>query len=312
MKAICIKAVCALLLVAFFAASCTNEVDYPVEPQNSKVSYDNLQMEIKKLNQTFSKQGMPTSPTLKDGPFLKRLKKALKWFAVIGSDALATVAGGGINITAGASASVNTAKRLKLIRDKNEIAATITINPVGIAPSTGTLNPDQPFGTLPWYEQNGGDAGQKHNLIIGKVYLEEGNNFFNMSEEEIIAAVNKSAEDLSIPSRSQEEIKNIVNVFQYAYDNCEGLEDFSSYICQRFPEQEEEIGVITEVIDYMQYVDPDESNDLYMNCAFNIVNNSTLPEISKTNIRSAISVANASAHLWVIDNGTIVEAGATE
>lgn len=285
---------CAILLMAFSAASCTNEDVYPVKAQTNQEAYDELRSEIKELNQKHLKQNPPQSTVLRKGKF----KRFFKWFAVIGSDALATIAFGGFNVSAGASASVHAAQRLNLINTNNK--PVISIN--------STLDSNNPYEQLPSYSQfgTGADAGYLHNLIISDVYQQYGNRMFDLNTNELFNAINTSAENNgAVPSRNQEEMNRIINTFQYAYDNSENLEQFSSYISERYPNYKNEIAIVSEVVDYMQYVDPEENNELYMTNAFTIVNNSPLPETSKTSIRSGISVANASAQLWSA-GGTLV------
>lgn len=294
MKRTFISTACAILIMALSATSCTNEDVYPVKAQTNQEAYDELRSEIKELNQKHLKQNPPQSTVL----LKEKWKKFFKWFAVIGSDALATFAFGSINVTAGASASICAAQNLNLINPNKKPA--ISIN--------STLDPNNPYGQLPSYSQfgTGADAGYLHNLIISDVYQQYGNRMFDLNTNDLFNAINTSAENNgAIPSRNQQEMNRIISTFQYAFDNSENLEQFSSYISERYPNYKNEIAIVSEVVDYMQYTDPEKNNEEYMTNAFTIVNNSPLPETSKISIRSGISVANASAQLWSA-GGTLV------
>jgi len=151
--------------------------------------------------------------------------------------------------------------------------------------------------------------GTIHNKVIINLYNKYGEELFNKSEEVLIQNIAKEVAILT--GCSAEEIfpdihsaKSEMAIYTNAYIESKSIDEYINHLIEYKPEKSEELEILKIALEGFQFVDAETDNGEYASRVTEIIYESNISPEMKEDLRSGVSVANASIRLWNTDGYT--------
>lgn len=130
-----------------------------------------------------------------------------------------------------------------------------------------------------------------------------GEDMFELPEESLIREVANEVAKLK-GCTLEEAIGDIddasaqIKIFTDAYINSTSIEEYTAKLKIYYPQKATEIDVLKITFEGFQQVDVETDNGEYAKEVTRIIDESAIPTTMKTDLKSGVSIANASTRLW--------------
>lgn len=266
-----------VLIIAL--SSCTKDVQITEIPVVEDAAVENLKADLTSLNETMFGE----STVVTKAKWWKFLVTAL------------VDAGSGLltgNISIGISASSLTWTVLKDVGvvKKNETS----FNPSSVSLTELKLEDDN---------ETILSDGEIHNIVLLNLNERYGEDMFKLPKEILIREVANEVASLK-GCTSEEAIADIdeasaqVKIFTDAYINSSSIEEYTATLKRYYPQKAAEIDVLEITFEGFQQVDVETDNGEYAREVTKIIDESAIPTTMKAELKSGVSLANASTRLW--------------
>lgn len=145
--------------------------------------------------------------------------------------------------------------------------------------------------------------GVLHNEVIMNLYDKYGEGLFDLSEktllEEVVAELSDiTGEDPETIIPNIDEAVAELNEYTEIYSSSSTVSEYISSLKQVHPEKSLDLDILEIVFEGFQYIDVTTDNGQYAYELAELIDDSDLPEDVKEDLKSGVSIANASRRLW--------------
>lgn len=145
--------------------------------------------------------------------------------------------------------------------------------------------------------------GVLHNEVIMNLYEKYGEGLFDLSEktllEEVVAELSDiTGEDPETIIPNIDEAVAELNEYTEIYSSSSTVSEYISSLKQVHPEKSLDLDILEIVFEGFQYIDVTTDNGQYAYELAELIDDSDLPEDVKEDLKSGVSIANASRRLW--------------
>lgn len=145
-----------------------------------------------------------------------------------------------------------------------------------------------------------------HNQVILKLYEKYGEELFALPEETLLQIV--AEEVAAITGCLAEEVipditaaKSEMKVYTDAYIESRSVDEYIEYLKIANPEKSDALDVLKITLDGFQFIDTTVDNGDYASRVIDVIDNSDVEATMKEDLKSSVSIANASTRLWNTD-----------
>lgn len=149
----------------------------------------------------------------------------------------------------------------------------------------------------------GSRSGYLHNRVIFNLYETHGDEFFSLPEEEMALLVSEevsllTGEDADLLYAATIDNMSIINRCVELCNVDSTVEDYFISLKNEFPEKEQILSIYEPIIEGLQTANPVEDNGEYVTLIMSVIDNSSVQQSIKEDLKSGLTIANASARLW--------------
>ncbi|MDE6147501.1 MAG: hypothetical protein K2G18_05525 [Bacteroidales bacterium] len=151
--------------------------------------------------------------------------------------------------------------------------------------------------------------GMIHNQVILNLYEIYGEDLFDLPEETLLQIV--AEEVAAITGCTVEEVVPDIasatadmKVYTDAYLESSSIDEYIEHLKTANPEKSDALDILKITLEGFQFVDATVDNGEYATRVIEIIDNSNVEEAMKDDLKSSVSIANASARLWNTDAAT--------
>lgn len=145
-----------------------------------------------------------------------------------------------------------------------------------------------------------------HNQVILNLYEKYGEELFALPEETLLQIV--AEEVAAITGCLAEEVipditaaKSDMKVYTDAYIESRSIDEYIEYLKIANPEKSDALDVLKITLDGFQFIDTTVDNGDYASRVIDVIDNSDVEATMKEDLKSSVSIANASTRLWNTD-----------